>query len=80
MIDLCSLEAQRIKNVIAFTFVQDGIPILYYGMLVLSAALGQQSLRGLQARSKVTLAVMIPPIVKRKPNLHVTRRCEFNLP
>jgi len=69
MIDLCSFETQRIKNVIAFPFIHDGIPILYYGMSALSAALYQQSLKGLQVRSRATPAVMTLPIVKRTPDL-----------
>jgi alpha-amylase len=45
MVDLCSLGMQRIKNIIAFPFIHDGIPILYYGMLILLAGLDQQPLK-----------------------------------
>ena len=45
MIGLCSFETQRIKNAIAFPFIHDGIPILYYGMLILIAGRYQQSLK-----------------------------------
>ena len=35
------LEFQRIKNVIAFPFIHDGIPILYYGICALGFPLNR---------------------------------------
>jgi hypothetical protein len=80
VIGLCSLKSQRIKNLIAFPFIHDGIPILYYGMPSLLIALGERSLKYLKVRSKVTPVAMTPPIAKRKPSFRVTCRLGFNLP
>ena len=71
MIGVCSLEPKRIKSVITFPFIHDGIPILYYGMPGVSSRLVWRSLKHFQVRSKVTLAVVTPLIAKRKPNSHV---------
>lgn len=44
MVFSCSPEIQRIKNVIAFPFIHDGIPILYYGVSISPTGYGEQPL------------------------------------
>ena len=64
------LSVQLIKNAMTWPFVQDGIPILYYGTShVHASSLSNLTITLVKARSRATLGAVTPLTAKRE-HLH----------